>query len=136
MSELDDFLDDLEEEVPADLEYGETDEHVGDGKLTSQGGHTSRQMVDSVWKVFHQLGGEAWLYQQARAYPKEFLQILKQMLPKDVQDQTPPNFNIAILQADGEQIRGSQDAINITQDDEQSENVQETQQGVLVAYKH
>lgn len=113
MSEIsDDFFDDIEEDdnLPADLESSE--DLSGDGRLTPKGG-TSKEVRDSIWRVYHELGGDEWLLKQAKAYPKEFLQIIKQMLPKDADKNAPAKIAILLQQADGEQIRGASSAVDI-----------------------
>lgn len=141
LNDLDDFLDELDEETPADLETSSQPE-IGEGQLSTQGPPTSRQLAEAVGRVYNQLGGDAWLLQQAKAYPKEFMQIIKGLMPKEPDKAAPPNINLAIMQASGDQIRGSDSPVNIVQltDDENesgdNESTKDAQTGVLVSYTH
>jgi hypothetical protein len=72
----------------------------GPGALPIAKNLTPREMVQSVLRVYQQLGAETWLLEQAKDNPREFLQIIKQMLPKDVGDiGTDQKINIIIQPA-------------------------------------
>lgn len=92
LSELDDFddffsTDPVQEELPQ-AELGPT---LPAAKITP------KKMVNSIMSVYEQLGGDAWLLTQAKSYPKEFLAILKSILPKDPEGASTPDLHITVL---------------------------------------
>ena len=85
MDEFNEFFNEDEENgVTADLNTSE-EESLGEGKLPVNP-ITPKGMVDSILRVYTKLGAESWLLSQAESNPKEFLQILKVIIPKDAAD--------------------------------------------------
>lgn len=55
-----------------------------------------RDMIRSIMHVYRSLGGDMWLLEQAQAYPKEFMSLLKSILPKNVEITTDAEIKIMI----------------------------------------
>jgi hypothetical protein len=100
---IDNFNDfeDLElerEDIPCDLVN--KNEELGPGTLPAPK-VSPRELAGSIMRVYHHLGGDSWLLSQARSNPREFMQLLKTVLPKDPEGQkTIPDIFLAVLRAD------------------------------------
>lgn len=54
------------------------------GNLLSPQDLKPKEMPKSIMAVYQQLGGDSWLLKQAQLYPKEFLSMIKAILPKNI----------------------------------------------------
>ena len=55
------------------------------GELSKLAKMTPRKFAQSVLDVFEELGGMVWLLSQARVDPRGFLDLLKKILPRNIQ---------------------------------------------------
>lgn len=66
---------------------------------------TPRKFASSVLEVFEKLGGASWLLIQAKADPKSFLDLLKKMIPKNVQLDNLSGFTINLIDQFGNKVQ-------------------------------
>lgn len=52
--------------------------------LRSPNQKSHKDIPKEIMAVYHQLGGTEWLLKMAIAYPKEFLSMIKPLIPKDI----------------------------------------------------
>jgi len=90
MNNIDDFLND-DPNLPDDM------------SVTPPGGNLSdlrdmkpKDMPRSIMSVYHNLGGDAWLLKQAELYPKEFMSLLKSILPKNINIDMDQEIHVSI----------------------------------------
>lgn len=81
-----------------------TPEYIGPN-LKSAVKMTPRKFASSVLEVFEQLGGTSWLLAQAQADPKAFLDLLKKLIPKNVQLDNLAGFTVNLIDQFGNEVR-------------------------------
>ena len=64
--------------------------------LSLNGDMKPREFIKSIAAVYRELGGDAWLLLQARENPKEFLGMIKHILPKNIEMSMDHEINISI----------------------------------------
>lgn len=79
-------------------------EYVGPN-LKSAVKMTPRKFASSVLEVFEKLGGTSWLLSQAIADPKAFLDLLKKLIPKNVQLDNLAGFQVNLIDQFGNEIQ-------------------------------
>jgi len=91
MNQVDDFINEDIAGIPDDMSITPTG-----GNLASLEDLKPKDMPKSIMSVYHQLGGDSWLLKQAELYPKEFMTMLKSILPKNVNIDLDQNINVSI----------------------------------------
>lgn len=66
---------------------------------------TPRKFASSVLEVFEKLGGTSWLLTQAQADPKSFLDLLKKLIPKNVQLDNLAGFTVNLIDQFGNEVK-------------------------------
>lgn len=66
---------------------------------------TPRKFAQSVLEVFNKLGGTSWLYTQAEADPRAFLELLKKLIPKSVQLDDLTGLQVSLIDQFGNEIQ-------------------------------
>lgn len=90
-----------------------TPEYIGPN-LKSAVKMTPRKFASSVLEVFEKLGGTSWLLTQAVADPKSFLDLLKKLIPKNVQLDNLSGFTVNLIDQFGNEVQISQTATSET----------------------
>ncbi len=66
--------------------------------LRSPNQKSHKEIPQEIMAVYHQLGGTEWLLLMAKAYPKEFLSMIKPLIPKDISINADfKGINLAII---------------------------------------
>lgn len=66
--------------------------------LRSPNQKSHKDIPKEIMAVYHQLGGTEWLFLMAKAYPKEFLSMIKPLIPKDISINADfKGINLAII---------------------------------------
>lgn len=79
-------------------------EYVGPS-LKNAAKMTPRKFASSVLSVFEELGGASWLLVQAKADPKSFLDLLKKLIPKNVQLDNLAGFTVNLIDQFGNEVQ-------------------------------
>ena len=90
MTSVDDFINE-DISLPDDMSITPTG-----GNLASLQDIKPRDMPKSIMSVYHQLGGDTWLLKQAELYPKEFMSLLKSILPKNINVDMDQNISVTV----------------------------------------
>ena len=69
---------------PQQTEFKEPDEIYHGPNLKGVNKMTRREFTQGVLNVYQQLGGDTWLLQQAKIDPKSFLDMLKKIIPTNM----------------------------------------------------
>ena len=93
MNDIDDFLSD-DSQIPSDMSVTPPG-----GNLSSLSDIKPKDMPRSIMSVYHQLGGDSWLLTQAELYPKEFMSLLKSILPKNINIDMDHEIHISVAPA-------------------------------------
>jgi len=123
--ELGEF-DELEEFLKSDI-----DENI-DMSVTPEGDNLvsildlkPRDMPQSIMAVYGKLGGDVWLLKQAEKNPKEFLSMLKSILPKNTNIDPDQVINILIAPASGKTSEEGIGVINLPKKVDSTNNLTE-----------
>ena len=86
-----------------------------EGELSKLVKMTPRKFAQSVLDVFEELGGMVWLLSQARVDPRGFLDLLKKILPRNIQAEGLEGITVRLVDQYGNAIeidthRGGQPA--------------------------
>lgn len=96
-----DFLTD----APKPSEHEElSPEYMGPG-LSTVTKMTPRKFANSVLEVYEKLGGTSWLFIQAAADPKAFLDLLKKLIPKSVQLDDLTGISVTLIDQFGNKMQ-------------------------------
>ena len=66
------------------------------GNLASLQDLKPKDMPRSIMSVYQRLGGDSWLLKQAQLNPKEFLGMLKSIVPKNINVDLDHEINVSI----------------------------------------
>lgn len=79
------------------------EEPTADMSVTPEGGNLvslndlkPKDMPRSIMAVYQRLGGDSWLLKQAQLNPKEFLGMLKSIVPKNINVDLDHEINVSI----------------------------------------
>lgn len=99
MADLDfDFLDTPETSPENNIE------HIGPN-LKSLNAMTPRKFAQSVLEVYEKLGGATWLFTEAKADSKGFLDLLKKLIPKSVQLEDLTGLSVTLIDQFGNEMQ-------------------------------
>ena len=91
MNQVDEFINEDISGIPEDMSFTPPG-----GNLASIHDLKPKNMPKSIMSVYHQLGGDSWLLKQAELYPKEFMAMLKSILPKNINVDMDQNISVTI----------------------------------------
>ncbi len=74
------------------------------GELSKLAKMTPRKFAQSVLDVFEELGGMVWLLSQARVDPRGFLDLLKKILPRNIQAEGLEGITVRLVDQYGNAI--------------------------------
>lgn len=88
-----DFLNETAEAtpplIPEVLEHGPN--------LTKVNRMTRKQFTQGLLNVYQELGGDMWLLQQARIDPKSFMEMMKKLIPTNMNIDQMEGFSITLI---------------------------------------
>ena len=74
------------------------------GELSKLAKMTPRKFAQSVLDVFEELGGMIWLLSQAKVDPRGFLDLLKKILPRNIQAEGLEGITVRLVDQYGNAI--------------------------------
>jgi hypothetical protein len=74
------------------------------GELSKLAKMTPRKFAQSVLDVFDELGGSIWLMTQAQVDPKGFIELLKKILPRNIQAEGLEGITVRLVDQYGNAI--------------------------------
>ena len=91
-----DFIAETEEAVIPEVLHGPN--------LKGLGSMTRKQFTQGILNVYHALGGDMWLRQQAKLDPKSFMEMLKKLIPTNVNLDQIDGFQITLVERYGSKM--------------------------------
>ena len=73
--------------------------------LTDLKSMTRKQFTQGILNVYQRLGGDLWLLEQAQIDPRSFLEMLKKLIPTNVNLDQIDGFQITLIDRYGSQVK-------------------------------